>query len=111
TTNSVVSDASINPTFRIAPDMNLPSKPPVPTGLPANDPSIKRLERISTSFARLFNEQEAKIKLTKEHIEVLEQLCVENKEMLVLRRDIEKFDISCFFCKGLAWNPHMFGDQ
>ncbi|KAJ3816760.1 hypothetical protein F5880DRAFT_1618962 [Lentinula raphanica] len=106
-TSSVDSDASIT-TFRTAVDMNLPPKPFIPTGLPANDPIIERLEMISASFARLFNEQEAKIKLSKDHIEMLEQLCVENKEMLGLRRDIEKYDNSCFFCKELAWNPHIF---
>ncbi|KAJ3714501.1 hypothetical protein C8R42DRAFT_726507 [Lentinula raphanica] len=87
---------------------DLPSKPLIPVELPAADPRIKRLEMVSASSAHIFDEQEASIKATNEYIELLTQLCIDYKEILDSKQVTERIDHSCWSCKDLAWNPHVY---
>ncbi|KAJ3831595.1 hypothetical protein F5878DRAFT_674210, partial [Lentinula raphanica] len=87
---------------------DLPSKPLIPVELPDTDPSIKRLETFFASTTQLFDKQEASINTTNEYIELVTQLCIDYKEILASKQVIERIDHSCWSCKELAWNPHVF---
>ncbi|KAJ3769715.1 hypothetical protein FB446DRAFT_791135 [Lentinula raphanica] len=87
---------------------DLPSKPLIPVELPDTDPSIKRLETFFASTTQLFDKQEASINTTNEYIELVTQLCIDYKEILDSKQVIERIDHSCWSCKELAWNPHVY---
>ncbi|KAJ3754664.1 hypothetical protein EV360DRAFT_86636 [Lentinula raphanica] len=85
----------------------LPPRPSAPIELPTTDPLIERLEKKCITSRRLFDEQEAIIKFTEQHIEILTEEYDDVKEILRLKRFMEKLDHTCLSCNELAWNPHM----